>query len=431
MSLPGRKDSRESGYALIAATVFAFVLLLAGASFFTLVSYETKGALYRQSSSESFLLADGAVERSRAKFLEDRSWRDGWAAEPEGDGEYDLTATDTTYLGEPAVRLLATGRVRNGERKVEVMADIPPTGFGLTMLIMDDADAGGNLCLDGEAHVNGDADFGPSDVHLTCGGTYTDGFVITPPPIYTDPAHFPGATYYYVEGVSTPPVRAHIFDESGADITAAKLDSLVGIVSWNNGQNLFTFEFKNTDLQKYFNDSTGIFNRTAGDDAVVVNFGEVFSNPAVVRSNVILDDNSSIWTTVIDTRFIGVTETDRLDWNYWYGGQTHVKKVVMEPRTGIALITNDFEKSGGSLVQIGTEAWPALVYVTHDVVSLNSNFNLIGSIIVLRDWNSTGGPNLTYNGGFINNLPDYLVDDWPSGVSGTLKILRWREVAAS
>lgn len=422
----------EHGYALLAAVVFAFVLLVAAMAFFSLVSYETKGALYRQDSSESFYLADGAVERTRAKFLEDRSWRDGWMNQSAGRGDYDLTVTDTTYMGEDAVRLLATGRVGRAERKVEVIADIPPTAFGLTMLVMEDADGNGNLCLGGSAHVNGDADFGPHDVHLQCGGEYTTGFEITPPPIHTDPGHFPGSTYYYVKGHRIGGTyQARIYDRHMNDITTALEDSLVGIVSYNNGQQTYTFEFRNADAETYFDDSTGVFRRNPGDVAAVVNFGETLGNPPDTRSNVIFQASTSVQATIINTRFTGVTEEDRLDHDFWYGGMTELRHITLEPRHGIALITYDFMKPGGALVEIGSAEWPALVYVTNDVETINANFLLEGSFVVLGNWENRGGPDITYNDGFIENLPQYLFEEWPDGVSGTLKILRWRELAST
>ena len=32
---------------------------------------------------------------------------------------------------------------------------------------------------------------------------------------------------------------------------------------------------------------------------------------------------------------------------------------------------------------------------------------------------------------FLQNFPDYLVESWTGGVSGTLKVMRWREIAAN
>ena len=169
-----REGGRAAGFALPALLFLLLVLLIAGMGFFSVAAFETKGAIYRQGSSEAFYLADAAIERARAKFLADRSWRDGWTGLASGRGTYDLAVRDTAWGGEDnVVRLLATGHVANAVRKVEVMAQVPPTAFDLSVLVMGDAEVGGNLCLGGDAHVNGDAggNNGNGDPHFTCGGT--------------------------------------------------------------------------------------------------------------------------------------------------------------------------------------------------------------------------------------------------------------------
>jgi hypothetical protein len=433
-----------SGYALMAVTILVFIILIGLLALFAMASYETKGALYRQNSSEAFYLADGAVERARAKFLEDRSWRDGWTGVAEGRGSYDLTARDTTYLGEPdVVQLLATGTVGNAARRIEVMAKVPPTALGLPLLVMGDAEIGGNLCLEGDAHVNGDAggNGGHGDPHLACGGDYTEGFEILPPPVYTDPDHFPNATYYFVRATKIGAIyQARIFDRTGAtDITTALGDSLVGVVTYDNGSQTFTFDFTGpARIAHYFDDATGIFRRDSSDVASVVNFGTIPmidppGDQGVSRLIFDGDASSTIHATVINARFVGASEAERIDWNYWRGATQgfEVKQIRFEPYYGLAFIAFDLNKSGSAQVTIGTPAWPALAYVTRDVNSINSNLTLTGSLICLRDFHSTGGPDIHYDEGFIENLPDYLEEDWTSGVSGTLKILRWREVAAA
>jgi hypothetical protein len=106
----------------------------------------------------------------------------------------------------------------------------------------------------------------------------------------------------------------------------------------------------------------------------------------------------------------------------------------MEPRYGIALIPYDLEKTGSALVQLGTRDWPALTYVTNDVTRINANMEVVGSFIVLGDFgvpHITGGPDFYYDDGFIENLPEYLIEGWVEGTSGTMKILRWREIASA
>ena len=90
------QDARKAGYTLLAVMIFVLVLTIAGSMFFAMASYETKGAMYRERSSEAFYLADGAVERARAKLLDDRSWRAGWSDVQAGRGHYDLTIRDST-----------------------------------------------------------------------------------------------------------------------------------------------------------------------------------------------------------------------------------------------------------------------------------------------------------------------------------------------
>jgi hypothetical protein len=422
------------GYAMIAVVVFALVVILMGVTFFALAAGETRGALYRQDSSEAFYLADGAVERARARFLADRTWRDGWTGITAGNGVYDLAVRDTALAGftSPVV-IRATGRVHQAARGIDILADLPLSAFGFSLFIRGDADVGGNLCIDGSVHVAGEADLGPHDVHLAC-GTYTEGFDLIPPPVYTEGARYPDATYYDVRGVDIGGVeQARIFDRNGVDITTALGDSLAdGLVSFDAGANSWTYTFDSAArIARYFDDATGVFRRLAGDAAVVVNFGgPPIGNPAGI-SNLIIDGDpaSTIHATIINTRFTGVTADQRTETRFWTGGLTTVRQVVWEPYHGLAALTHDFQKQGGSLVQLGTTVNPALIYITGDVPTVNSNFVLDGSLVALGDWTSTGGPSITYDEGFLDLLPDYF-DEWSPGTSGTLRIISWRETAA-
>ncbi|MBM3317701.1 MAG: hypothetical protein FJY75_07595 [Candidatus Eisenbacteria bacterium] len=422
------------GYALLSVTLFILVVLAAGSSFFALSSGETRQALYRQLSHEAFYLADGAIERARAKFIEDRAWRAGWGGVAAGRGTYDLTVADTVFIGHAdCVRLVATGHVHNAHRRIEVIARVPPTALGLTALIMGDAYVNGNLCLEGSAHINGVI---AGENHIQCDGSHTMGFTITPPAIFTDPVHFPDATYYYVKGTRVGGVyQARIFDAAMTDITALLGDNLASVTSYHVASATFTFSFDTAArIAHYFDDATGIFRRAAGDASVVVNFGEEpLYNPSLAVSAVVFDGSSgsTVHATIVNSRFIGAADSQRVDTNFWKGAIATVKQVTFEPYGGIAMITGDFQKQGGSQVRMGTPAWPAMVYVTKDVEAINSNFELYGSIICLGDWYNAGGPNITFDGGYIPNLPAYLYDDWQSGVTGTLKILRWRETTAA
>jgi hypothetical protein len=432
---PENGSDRSEGYALMGAMVFMIVLMIAGAAFFGIGASETRGAFKRQRSSEAFYLADGALERARAKLLEDRTWRAGWTQVQAGRGSYDLSIADTTCAGlDDAVHLTATGNVRGARRRIEALAEVPPTCMDLPLLIGGNADVTGNLCLAGQAHFNGPA-LGP---HITCGGTYTEGFVITPPPIYTDAAHFPGATYYVVRGnMIAGQAYARIYNAAGQNISAALGDSLTGgIVTYSAATKTFTYSFDTAArITAYFDDASGVFRRAPGTTAVVVNFGEppVLNPPGNQGVAAVVFDgpSASIRATVINTRFVGVTEADRLDPLEWTGALVTVKQVTWEPDNGIAMVAYDFQKQGGALVQIGTAASPALLYITHSVPAINSNLVLVGSLICLGDFHCSGGPDITFDGGFVPNLPGYLTEDWTPGVSGTMKVMSWREVAAA
>jgi hypothetical protein len=432
----GRRGG-DDGFSLLAVMIFVLVIVIAAMAFFLLSSYETKGALYRQASSEAFYLADGAIERARARFLDDMSWREGWNLEQAGRGTYDLSLADTalTDFGD-VLRLVATGHVEQADRSVEVIAKLQPSALGLTMLIMGDADVNGNICVGGNVHVNGAADFGPNDAHLAC-GTYTDGYEITPPGIYTDPDHFPDATYYDVRAtLEGGLVHARIFDRNGQDITQALGDSLAGVMSFNAGQSFFAYDFNKAGLlDHYFDDVHGVFKRDEGTTAVVVNFGGLPLGMTDGVCSLELDGptGSPLNATLINARFVGsdLDPTERTQYGNWQGGLMTVKQLTWEPYYGIAAIAGDFQKQGSSQAMIGTAAWPALVYVTQDVETVNANFELHGSLICFGDLGSTGGPNISYDAGFLEHLPQYLLDAWQVEVSGTMNMLRWRELAGA
>ncbi len=231
--------------------------------------------------------------------------------------------------------------------------------------------------------------------------------------------------------------HARIYDENLVDITAVLGDSMTasGLISWNNGTKTYTFEFKGGAAEHYFNDSTGVFSRVPGDRAVVVNFGETFGlagNPADVRSSLVIDEDTVMHTTFINTRFTAVADSERIVEANWFGGSTEFKKATLEPYYGIGLIPKDMMTDpGASNLEFGTEAYPCLIYATGDLDFGNSNFTLRGALIVLGDYTSRGGPDIIFDDGFLENLPDYLIDEWVPGTAGTLKILSWRELAAN
>ncbi len=440
------KPGREEGFVLLALMVFILVVITVCASMFAMASYETKGALHQQHSHEAFNLAEGAIERARAKLLEDRAWREGWTDVPVAFEElgssatYDLAISDTSLPGLPQlhapVRLRAEGHVGTAHRAIEAIADLPPTGFDMPLFVSGTAEVGGNLTIEGPTHVNGDAagNNGNGDPHIVSEEGYTEGFELQPPIIYTDPDHFPDATYYYVKGTKVGSTyKARIFDRYMNDITGTT--NMTSLMSYSTSTKTFTYNFNTAArITQYFHPTTGVFRMASGDQSIVVNFGEQPLGPSGALYQALNFDNGgtvSIPATVINSRFVGSTTEQRLDTDDWRGAKISVKQVKFEPLNGIGMICHDLERSGTSHAYLGTAAHPALVYVTRDVVTINSNLHLYGALICLRDFHSTGGPDITYDPDFMASLPGYLISGWTPGVSGTLRIYRWREAAAS
>ncbi|MDP6417868.1 MAG: pilus assembly PilX N-terminal domain-containing protein [Candidatus Krumholzibacteria bacterium] len=428
----------QEGFALPTVTLFLMVIGLSATSYYQVSSHETRMALHRQDKLESFYLAEGAVERARARFLENGSWRAGWDSESAGRGLYSLAIEDTTFQGQSGIlRLLGSGLVESASAEVEIMAQIIPAAFRFGIYAAGDLTANGNLCLDGLSFAGGSADFGPNNVHLTCGGEVVEGVAITPPPVFTEGSYYPQDTYYEVRGTEIGGLpQARIFDRYGQDITTSLGDSLTSVTDFKSKNGLFEFEFRNSaEIDFYFNEDTGIFRREPGDQSVVVNFGSApLLDPPGVLGIADLefdgDPGTTLHATIINSRFTGSNDSQRMDSFYWTGGVITMKQVDMEPYNGLAFIARDFQKraGNGALGNVGSESWPALGYVTGDVERVGANFHCVGEILCLGDWYSIGGPDITYDAGFLDFLPAYFRDDGIVAYSGSIEVLQWKEL---
>ncbi len=446
----------ERGFALFTVIIFAFLVLITGMAFFAMASYETKAAIYGEDTAEAFYLADAGIELARSELLNEGTWRGPVPATALGAGTYLVNTVDSVYAatGDSALYVYSEGQVRRATRAVEAWFEVKPPEDATALLVMRNLDAShGNICISGHVHANGDADFGKNDAHLKCGGTYTEGFRLDPPAIYTEPAYYPNSTYYYVRGLyiaagggkhGTPSLtEARIFDQDDNDITAAMpfvISDSNGLISYNNATGEFVFNFDgnvgpaNQEAVDYFfgpNSPFFALNTAAGHTSVVVNFGTYLGGtPSTSRLELkSTSGSSSVRATLINSRYIGTPGGDRLDWNNWAGGWTYMAtKLTFEPANGIALITHNIDQSNAQ-VQIGTSAYPALLYVTRDVDDVQGQFSVTGSVIVLRDWVNQGGPDITFNPGFIPKLPPYLEGFPFGGKSGVTELLDWREVA--
>ncbi|MFO7654588.1 MAG: hypothetical protein R6X25_12325 [Candidatus Krumholzibacteriia bacterium] len=446
MRFPWRLLVDNRGYALFTVTVFAFIIILASMAFFAMASYETNQALYREESAEAFALADGAVERARAKFLADRLWTAGFDTTT-GRGSYTLTVERQPYtdlLGvthDHTVRLLSTGRVGRAVRQIEVWSALPLTFAGLTHLVMEDMQVQGNYNIfGGDAHINGVADFGRDDRHLR-NGEYTSGFEIVPPAARTDPEAYSSSTYYRVRACNVGgPLHARIelYDRTTSnfvDVTTARGDSLQNFVGMHGGRIEYGFTNGN-DVRHYFDQETGIFSRLPDDFTVIVNFGEPPVPPLdpVLVSDLDFQAQSqfTMRSTIINTRCWNSTAA--LETTSWEGGLTTVKQMSMEPINGLGLLIHDFQDNGMAGCSLGTDEWPSLTYVTGDVVDMNANGQMHGSVIVLGGWGvpraTSGGPDMYFDPDFMVRLPEYLGNGWDIAGSSTMHVLSWRELAA-
>jgi hypothetical protein len=430
--------ANSEGYVLLAAAIAALLVTLVGFAMFGVSSAETRAAIYRHNSMEAFYLADAAVERARARFIDDESWRTGWNDVALGDGSYDLAVSDTTAPnGTELIRLLATGTVGNASRSIEAIVTVPHSAFDMAIFVNGDLEADDSVCLTGRAYITGDADFGRRDRNLDCGGSFTEGYQLSPPVLQTAKASYPATSYYTVRGDRIGnKFIGRIYDKNGTDVTARAGDQMRSVTTYQKDKNKFVFEFEDdTLINKYFHETTGVFRRETGDNAVVVNFGELpiyDDNSTPNTTDIILDGSSSsvITATIINTRFTGVTSAQRLLNTYWKGGNTEIKHMTFAPRNGIALAAQSIDRTGSAQVQIGTPSWPGLIYVTGNVLNLNANLNVVGSIIVLKDFETEHTLTVTFNDAFLTRLPTYFLSGFNQGISGTLEFVHWREVAA-
>lgn len=429
--------SGESGYVLPAVTVLIFVMVIGGLAFFMTASYENGHARHTDESTQAFMLADAGTERVRAALLSDRTWRTGWTDVSLAGGSYSVSVTDTTLSGLTGafVRVTSVGEVDGVRRAIETIAEVPPLALTLAALAVSDFTARAVVTVEGQIHVNGTGTFGNHGQHLH-GGDLSTGFEITPPPVYTDPSHLPGTTYYEVRGTKIGSTyQARIFDAAGNDITSSLGDSLTSVTSFNAGTGEYTFDFGNHGtLVDYFDQDSGVFRRAPGDVSVAVNFGEApLSTPPGPNgvANLVLRGNggTTLESTIINTRFEGVTADQRLDDSYWTGGLTETERVVLEPPNGISLIVEQLYASSHTV--LGTESLPGLVYLTGGPNTAWSHFDLSGNLISMGDMFTGAHVDITFDPSYLATLPSYLMEEMLGGVSGSMRTLTWREIAVA
>ncbi|MCB1150424.1 hypothetical protein KDK88_02690 [bacterium] len=440
---PTPATSREGGYAMITATIFVLVTIVASMGVFSMTSTESMSSSYAQESTEALFLADAAVERARARLSDDSDWRDGWNSVSLGNGTYSLTLADTTLpSGVPGVNMTAVGRVGRAARAVAAVAELPASGDPLAVLVERSASIFGSAWVYDRLHCNGSSFTGFFTNGLRA-GELTDTPYVAPPMIYTEADRYPATTYYdvrcYHDGGSP---RAVVLDGDGAVITASLGTDLSDVVSYSIWLRQFSISFTGTSrINSYFDEDTGCFRKAPGDSAVVVMFG----NPPVVAPSgarptvdVYLTGSDTpnqtpITQTLINTRYTGAGDANRLGHSYWTGGLTYMAGVVMEPENGIGLVCKNHYVIGGDDTYIGTPANPALVYNTGSEIVLWGDLTNEGATIALNIWTvwslwSNRSAEYYWNNRFLQKAPFWLASQWPGFGSSTLNIASWREI---
>ncbi len=165
-------------------------------AFFAMASYETKAAMYGEDTAEAFYLADAGIELVRSELLNEGTWRGPVPQTALGAGTYFVNTVDSVYAvtGDSALYVYSEGHVRRATRAVEAWFNVEPPEQATAMVVMEDLEAKGNLCIEGHVHVNGDADFGHHDVHLTAAAPTARDSTSFRPVIYTEPEYYPNST---------------------------------------------------------------------------------------------------------------------------------------------------------------------------------------------------------------------------------------------
>jgi hypothetical protein len=434
----------EKGIALMTVLVFSFIFLILTMTFFTVASYEAGQAENRENSTRAFYMADGAIEKAKAKLLTDGAdWTTGFPKTAQDNGFFKLTVDTVLYQGAYHSRFYAEGYFARAKRDVEVIADIVPATLGLSIYARHNIELRGNICLDGHAHADGEIDGEDHfDLDGPCDPTWSSGTPINPPPVYLEPDSFPGATYYFVtadRGQGNDPDILYIKDRNFNTLQTY----LEGVATpsppftWTYDQNSHALEVT-VNGPSAFDQASSVFRRDSADNTVIINFGgrlKDYDNPLdldheITNLTIQVPGNGQtvLQSTIINTRYRVPMATieDRLDYTKWMGGEIRTKSwATFEPIYCIAFITQRIK--GNAQQSLGTAAHPALSYIMETGDFSTGQWTIYGSLVCLGDITVGGGVNLTFDSDFIDCLPPHLSENWPQGSSGVMNVLRWRE----
>jgi hypothetical protein len=256
-----------------------------------------------------------------------------------------------------------------------------------------------------------------------------------PPVAYTEPDSFPDATYYYVTAQKNPTEELTIRDRNGAiqrTIPAGAPIDAGGELTWSiDGSRKLSIRYQiNGPGPHALDPAANVFPKVGPDHAVVINFGQgtpgkhdAYGHRGQATGNV----TTTITPTIINARFTGTTVLDRLDKDFWEGGEFDLKTAtVFAPDYCISVIAKRIDKANAQ-ASMGTANSPCLNYIMGDVDWSNGQFSMFGTLISLGDMSFGGGTNLNYDSGFIDCLPPVLGANWPVPTSGRMEVLNWNE----
>lgn len=447
--------------ALVSVIILGFIFTILGLTLYSMAKYEFGQATRRDQSGSAFFLADAAIEHAKAEIFNDILWSAGFDSVASGEGYYSLAVTDSSFEGEPATHLYARGFVPlpgGGfvERDVEVFAERIAAALQCAIYSQNEIHTNGNVGVCGCVHGNVIIDAGGSSLEAPgdCAesGGLTDGFEVVPPVLRTHPDYYPNTTYYYVVGKKMAPFDEVLVvrpDPTGPltmrdGVTTVRQVASIpagagGAIAQYMAGNVIDYQFDDTaEIAAMFDWTTGIclLDVGEGDTDVVVNFGEYLKDGPGYRSDLEFEDNntydSPVLSTIFNTRYTGADTMNvaaLTDSANWTGGNNQLKQIELRPQNGIALGIHTIDMPGPAKIQVGTDEEPALVYVTGSITKLNANGYLYGTTIVLGDITSmNGNVDFYYDGGYVDQLPPYLLDSWDwSGISGALTVRVWRE----
>jgi hypothetical protein len=451
----------DSGAALLITIVLGLILAVLGIAVFSLAFYEMNQTTYRDQSASAFWLADAAIEHAKGEIFLDTLWTAGFDSVARGEGWYNLIVSDTLFEGEPATYWYAQGYVPRGaggfvERDIEVFADVGAALMEFALFSMTYIEARGTPGVCGLVHANEEVDDGGNsfiELADSCRGRgdhISDGFVVYPPGMRTEPAYYPNTTYYYVLGQPAHGAGAGLAwianaDTTGADpadtlrlrngLLVARVDTIPTVYTATRLQFAFLDAAAINDL---FHWSTGrcSLDTAKGDSVVIVNFGEYIAGGTPWVTNLDFDDAPAypapIRSSIFNTRYLSadtslVALTDSIN---WIGGNNVFSHLKILPENGITLLIHAIDMAGPAQIEFGSPTQPGVVYITGSITgNFNANGNIYGTTIVLGKCDRiTGTVDFHYDPDFQENLPPYLVPFWPTPPPGHVKVLLWREV---